>query len=104
MTQAKEKEPKHEQQEIEGFRPKKNIAVEKAFKHWLDVNGEWAIAKKTMNQAKEKLLDTMKEHDVPIYSLRGFTAKLQDEEKVLISKTPKEESEGDEDESAGEKE
>jgi len=79
-----------EQQEIEGFRPKKIVEVERAFKTWLDSQSEWAIAKKTVNDKKEKLHDLMKAHKVPMYSFRGYTAKLEEEEKITISKTPKE--------------
>jgi hypothetical protein len=81
---------KEKQEEFNDFRPPKIRAVDECFHRWLDAKLEHEEAKKKSNDRKEKLHDMMKEHKVPMYSYRGWVAQLQDEEKVLISKAPRE--------------
>ncbi len=75
------------QTEMEGFRPPKVRQVEAKFKLFLDAKSAANATKLRMTDARQALLEIMKEHKTPIYEFRGYTAKLEEEEKVLIHKT-----------------
>ena len=89
VTEKKAKKKKtrdvaHDQGELAGMRPKKNVIVEKAMLVYLDAKGDHKTATTDITNAKAKLFKAMKEQKVDIYKFRKEVARITFDEDVEV--------------------